>query len=122
MIFNINSCFAAKDFFIRVAQNEDLRNKKISPTRVSLGMVSFNAYTRLILSLVQRYQWMSIYILLDVSVPSPLLPVMMQAFVAVLRSLPGMQVITAHRNFEAGVDLDPLLTEFQSASRGRRKI
>lgn len=105
-----------------LAQNAELRNRKISPTRVSLGVVSIDAYIRLIINLVQRYQWSSIYLVLDISVQSPLLPDIMQAYVAALQSLPEVQVTAVYKNLTAEVDFDSLLADFRSSSRGMESL
>lgn len=107
-------------FVTRVAQNVALRNRKISPTRISLGVLSIYTYTRLVHSVLQRYLWSSIYIVLDISMPNPVLPSMMDAFVAALRGSPEMQVTAAYRNLTAEGKLGQVLTEFQSSSRGKK--
>ena len=103
--------------FFSVASDKSLRDRNISPTRVTTSPISSSNAARTFYNIVMQFNWKSLYIVYDNS-SYVALGVIKNAFVELISNILGVQFMISNVNSMVGIDYDELLAQFRRVSRG----
>lgn len=104
-------------FCYSTAQDTELRDKNLSPTRIGTAPISIYNYGQLICHLLQRYFWTSVYLLIDEDSAS-INQALATAFLDASRDLENMQVLTTRFRATSHYRIFAMLEQFRVVSRG----
>lgn len=101
----------------RVASDRSLRDKKISPTRVTTAPISIGNFARTVFNVIAKFGWTSLYLIHDEN-SYVAYGVILGSFQEFANTIPRMQMTTVKMNSKKEVNYEAYLSDFSRVSRG----